>query len=280
VSGLDVSSPVRYRGVAVGRVNDVRIDPTAGMVEIDFQLFQDRLSTIGANPARIQAQADAGALSRMGVQVVGNPVTGAAYLLLDIPEKPPQPLRLGFTPLRPYIPSMPTPLSTLEDRVPAVLQRADATLRALEEIVARIPQSLERSDRFFTSVEQIMRESQLPELSAGLRALSSSSNEQMAHITSDVSRISADIAAITSSEGALVKLAEEARTALREADVPASTRAARDAADRTSLAADDLRRTLPALRDALEQLGDLARQLQDEPESVVYGARQRKGTER
>ncbi len=27
VSGLDITSPVRYRGVAVGRVTDVRVDP-------------------------------------------------------------------------------------------------------------------------------------------------------------------------------------------------------------------------------------------------------------
>ena len=41
----------------------------------------------------------------------------------------------------------------------------------------------------------------------------------------------------------------------------------------TALAADDLRRSLPAIRDSLEQLRDLARQLQEQPESVVYGPR-------
>jgi phospholipid/cholesterol/gamma-HCH transport system substrate-binding protein len=75
-------------------------------------------------------------------------------------------------------------------------------------------------------------------------------------------------------EGALVQLAEDARAALRDADVPGSTRTARDAAERTSLAADDLRRSLPAIRDALEQLRELARRLEEQPESVVYGPRQ------
>ncbi len=75
-------------------------------------------------------------------------------------------------------------------------------------------------------------------------------------------------------DGSLVKLAEEARGAIRDADVPGSTQSARDALDRTSLAADDLRRSLPAIRDALEQLRELARRLEEQPESVVYGPRQ------
>src|SRR6185369_109912 len=49
VSGLDVSSPVRYRGVSVGRVTDLRVDPRGVTVEIDFEVFLNRLNTIGFN---------------------------------------------------------------------------------------------------------------------------------------------------------------------------------------------------------------------------------------
>jgi hypothetical protein len=47
--------------------------------------------------------------------------------------------------------------------------------------------------------------------------------------------------------------------------------------DQTSLAAEDLRRSLPAMRESLEELRELARQLQDQPESVVFGPRQAEG---
>ena len=39
VIGLDVSSPVRYRGVPVGRVTDLRVDPRGNLIEIDFEVF-------------------------------------------------------------------------------------------------------------------------------------------------------------------------------------------------------------------------------------------------
>ena len=164
VSGLDVSSPVRYRGVPVGRVTDLRVDPRGITVEIDFEVFVDRLNTIGCNVSRIRQIADfGGVFPRLRAQIVGNPVTGEAYLLLDVPQNPPPAIALGFTPNRPYVPSMPSMFATVQDRLPAVLDRAEATLQTLREIVARIPDSLDRSDRFFTNVERIVRESQLPD---------------------------------------------------------------------------------------------------------------------
>jgi hypothetical protein len=43
--------------------------------------------------------------------------------------------------------------------------------------------------------------------------------------------------------------------------------------DQTALAAEDLRRALPGIRDSLEQLRRLARQIEEQPESMVYGPR-------
>ena len=61
---------------------------------------------------------------------------------------------------------------------------------------------------------------------------------------------------------------------IEAADLPASARATREAMDLTSLAAEDLRRSLPAIRESLGQLRELARQLQEQPESVVHGIQQ------
>jgi len=273
VSGLDISSPVRYRGVAVGRVSDVRVHPDGDTIEVDFELFQDRLATIGESVPRVQRRAELLMAPRLRARVVGNPVTGEGYLLLDIPRNPPPLPALGFTPRRGYVPAMPSVLATVQDRLPAVLERAEETLQTLRELVARVPDSLDRGDRFFTSVERLLRESQLPELRANLRTFSTSTTAQIAQITSHISQITSHIDRIAGTNGSLIKVAEEARSALREAEVPALAQATRDAADRTSLAADDLRRSLPAIRETLARLRELTRLLDEQPESVLYGPR-------
>jgi paraquat-inducible protein B len=266
VTGLDISSPVRYRGVAVGRVSNVRVRPDGDIVAVDFELFNDRLATIGKNVTRMQELARLPMAPTLRSRFVGNLVTGEGYLLLDIPSNPPPPPVLAFTPPRGYVPSMPSRLATVQDHLPALLERAEQTFQTLTEIVARVPDSLERSDRFFTNVERILRESQLPHLSADLRTFSASTTAQIAQIASNIDRL-------VGTDGSLIKFAEEARSVIREANAPASAQAARDAADRTILAADDLRRSLPAIRETLALLRELTRHLDDQPESVIYGPR-------
>jgi paraquat-inducible protein B len=267
VSGLDVSSPVRYRGVPVGRVTDLRVDTVGNAVEIDFEVFVDRLNTIGMPASRIRQIADfGGVFPRLRARIVGNPVTGEAYVLLDAPQNPPPPLALGFTPNRPYVPSVPSVSAMVQDQLPVLLDRAEATLQTLSEIVTRIPASLDRSDRFFTNVERIVQESQLPSLSADTQEFFTTTSGQMEQIRSELD-------GLIGTDGALVKFSEEARAAIKAADLPGATQSARDAADNSRLASDDLRHSLPAIQDSLEQLRELARQLEEQPESVVYGPR-------
>jgi hypothetical protein len=267
VFGLDVSSPVRLRGVPVGRVTDIRVNPHGTIVQIDFEMFLDRLNTIGLDVSRLRTITDVGGVfPNLRAQLMGNPITGEAYLLLDQPENPPPPMELGFKPNRPYVPSVPSPFEMAQDRVPALLDRANATLLTLREIVARMPDSLDRSDRFFDNTDRIMRESELPTLSADSRKFFATTSAQIEQIRSDMD-------GVIGSEGSLVKFSEEARAAIKAADLPAATQAAREAADNSRLAADDLRRTLPAIRDSLQELRELSRMLEEQPESLVYGPR-------
>ena len=274
VFGLDVSSAVRLRGVPVGRVTEIRVDPRGTIVEIDFEVFLDRLNTIGLDVRRLRTITDIGGVfPNLRAQLMGNPMTGEAYLLLDQPQNAPQPMELGFKPNRPYVPSVPSPFGIVENRLPALLDQADTTLQTLTGIVARMPDSLERSDRFFSNADRIMQESQLPALSAESRKFFATTSAQIEQIRSQMD-------GVIGTEGALIKFSEEARAAIKAADLPAATQSAREAADDSRLASEDLRRSLPAIRDSLEQMRELSRMLEEQPESVVYGPRPPQGKHR
>ena len=257
VSGLDISSPVRLNGVPVGQVTDLRVGVRRKTIEIDFDVFLDRLSDIGLDVKQIRKVATPGfVFPSLRSRIVANPVSGQAYLLLEQPENPPPPMDLGFTPTRPYVPSMPSITTTVQDKLPALLDRTGTTLQTLQDAIARIPVSLDRSDRFFANLERIMQQSQLPETSSDSRKFFAATTTQIEQMSSD-----------------LDKFSDDARAALKEADLPTTTQSTRDAAESSRLAADDLRRTLPALRDSLEQMRELPQHLYEQPESVVYGPR-------
>lgn len=267
VFGLDVSSAVRLRGVPVGRVTEIRADPMGKMVEIDFELFLDRLNTIGLDVKRLRTITDIGGVfPNLRAQVMGNPMTGEAYLLLNRLENPPPAMELQFKPTHSYVPSVPSPFATVQDRLPELLDRANATFQTLSDVVARMPYTLEQSDRFLTHFERIMHESQLPALSADSRKFFTTTSAQMEQMKSEMD-------GVIGTNGALIKFTEEARAAIKAANLPATTRAAREAADNSKLASDDLRRALPAIQDSLKSMRELSQALEEHPESVVYGRR-------
>lgn len=271
VFGLDVSSAVRLRGVPVGRVTAIRVDPRGTLVEIDFEVFLDRLNTIGLDVKRLRTIRDIGGVfPNLRAQLMGNPMTGEAYLLLDQPNNPPPPMELGFKPSRPYVPSMPSPFGIVEARLPLLLERANVTLDTLERLVARMPYTLERTDRFMTSAERTMRESGLPAMSAESRKFFATTSAQMEQMRSDLD-------GVIGSQGTLVKLSDDTRAAIKAADLPATSQSAREAAESSRLAAEDLRRSLPAIRNSLDRIREFTRQLEEQPESVIYGTRQEKG---
>ena len=277
VSGLDISSPVRYRGVPIGRVSrHLRVDPVGSIIEIDFEVFRDRLGDHWRERHRSSSRLcrsgrvpqDAGPGDREPRHWRGVPAARRAGAILR---------RRWRSSSRRAVPTCrrcPRRSATVQDRLPAVLERAEATLRTLREIVARIPDSLDRSDRFFTNVERIFQESQLPALSADSRTFFATTSAQIEQLTSESGQ-----AGRHRRDAGRVRRRDARRDQRLRTFRPRPGRRARRWT-RTSLAADDLRRALPAIRDSLEQLRELARMLEEQPESVVYGPRPAKEPER
>lgn len=134
VAGLEIGSPLRYRGVPLGQVSEI-LD-SAAVYERDVPLAKRRnyivvraKVTLSALEAT-QVKRDAPELVKLGLraqtQLAG--ITGQQYLGLDFldPAKHP-PLEFGWTPKYAYVPSAPS--STAE-----IIAKAQVFLANLSEV--------------------------------------------------------------------------------------------------------------------------------------------------
>ena len=158
------------------------------LVEIDFEVFLDRLNTIGMNvqpdPANCRYWRSVPPPSGPDH---GQPSNRGGVLVARCRRRiPHHRSNLGSPRIGPTCRRCPRLFATVQDRLPALLDRAEATLQTLREIVARIPDSLDRSDRFFTNVERIVQESQLPALSADSRKFFATTSGQIEQMRSEL----------------------------------------------------------------------------------------------
>jgi ABC-type transporter Mla subunit MlaD len=129
VQGLEVGSPVRYRGVAVGRVTEIALAaaeyrrPEGEGFAAAFQLvvvrFAVNLGRVGDVPSTEDAVA-AGLRARLASQGI----TGVAYIELDFldPERFPVPI-VPWTPRYSWIPAVPSTVAQVTSAAEMVLRQ-------------------------------------------------------------------------------------------------------------------------------------------------------------
>jgi paraquat-inducible protein B len=150
VQGLEVGSPVKFRGVAVGKVSAIDIAPDQRHVQVTSELtvpVLQRLNLTGGGESALLAHRDLRAqLAQMGL-------TGVKFVLIDYfdpaeyPESP-----LPFPVPANHIPAAPSTMKGLES---SVMKTADR----FPEIAEDVRDSLAHLNTVLGSVEQ----SKLPE---------------------------------------------------------------------------------------------------------------------
>lgn len=161
VSGLEVGSPVKYRGVPMGEVASIGMASTIyqrGVPLDDAKAYiVVRMRLRGVDEVDLRRDLDA--YLRRGLrattQLTG--VTGQLFISLDnVPPDKRRDLPFDWTPAYPYIPSAPSLTNQILDNVQGFL----ATLDKAE--VDRLSQSL---TRLATTMDQELRQARLGELS-------------------------------------------------------------------------------------------------------------------
>jgi paraquat-inducible protein B len=145
VQGLDVGSPVKFRGVTVGRVARIDVAPDHRHVAITSaldsgQLTDLRLTEGGHHADRLLAPPE------LRAQLVNQGITGLKFLQIDFfdPHQYPPPV-LGFAVPDHYLPAAASTLKNVEnavvnasDRMPELLEQLDTTLGHIDQLVTSL----------------------------------------------------------------------------------------------------------------------------------------------
>ena len=149
VQGLDVGSPVKFRGVLVGNVEEITLTGVEygtrrGYVvvraDISRNVFQFSLAD-PANPAFI-AEVQRGLRVRLAPQGL----TGQAYLEADyLNPKLNPPLEIDWRPKYPYVPSAQSKITQLSDAVERILRNVEQL--DIQRLIGSVESSLKTIDK-------------------------------------------------------------------------------------------------------------------------------------
>jgi len=139
VTGLEVGSPIRYRGVKIGNVKAIDVAPDQRHVEIVYSLgvkVLGRLRLAGATrgkETKILLPPD------LRVQLASTGLTGTKFLQIDFFDTggAPPPV-LPFPVPENYIPATPSTMKNLEEAVVRAVDRMPDIARDLGALVARL----------------------------------------------------------------------------------------------------------------------------------------------
>jgi paraquat-inducible protein B len=243
VQGLDVGSPVKFRGVTIGSVTDITIAPDHRHVQVTSDIYVDALARLGLRTPKRETGEEF-IDPNLRVQLVATGITGVRFLqtdFFDVHRYPPA--RLPFEPPWNYVPSAPSTLKSLEESVVDILNRFPAVEDGVTQAAADLRTTLASIDR----------------LTVGLSAEEGSFNQLLVQLRTAASR---------------------AQSALDDAKLGPTTASFRDTSGSIGRAVvevsdlrDELRASLVALREALEAIRALADALQRDPSTILRGMR-------
>ena len=282
VQGLEVRAPVRYRGVAIGRVHEIKLvsaeyrRPEGSIYGTAFQLVLVRFSVDTSRVGEVPTMQEAIKLG-FRVRIAAQGITGVNYLELDFvdPERFP-PREVPWTPVYTYIPAIPSTVAqvqTAAERLVGQLQEVDLAelVKDVTGLVTDLRGELKDGDvattlREATALLHSLRETteraELPEAVASLRATSEEARALLAN--RELREALANIAALTA----------ELRVTARR--LPASLDALQGGLRTVRGTTTDLQADLaPILRDlraAVANLRDTTETLRRYPSQALFGA--------
>jgi paraquat-inducible protein B len=282
VQGLDVGSPVKFRGVTLGNVSAIDVAPDLRHVQVSCELTVTQLKALrlvetkpkkrllpfgGKERVTLHVPRD------LRTQLTSAGITGVKFVSMDFfDEKTNPPPELPFPVPENYVPAAASTMKNLEDalvkainRFPeiadqllATMTRADRVLLVLEQerLPERITATLERASRVMTSLNGAVNDANIPQLSSDTRTA-------VLALTRAVVQLDALLAKANGEQGLM-------------ASAQRATDSVGDVAGGAKALGPELAETLRGLREALDGVQRLSEALETDSDMLLKGRTRRK----
>jgi len=272
VQGLDVGSPVKFRGVLVGNVEEITLTGVEygtrrGYVVvragISRNVFQFSLAD-PANPAFI-AEVQRGLRVRLAPQGL----TGQAYLEADyLNPKLNPPLEIDWRPKYPYVPSAQSKITQLSDAVERILRNVEQL--DIQRLIGSVESSLKTIDKLASGANLDKISTQAVALLTEVRE----TNLQLKQVVggSDLKDAVKDAAVAAGTARQILERADKPLSQLI-ADLPKASESINRVAQRLDAVTANLPETNAQFRQTLQQLNRLISGQQRDIEKTVENLR-------
>ena len=268
VQGLDVGSPAKFRGVPIGRVEQISLTSAEYATRREYVLVRVSISSnILHDPRSPQLKQ---ALDRgFRIRIAPQGLTGVAYLEADYlePERNP-PLEIDWQPEYPYIPSTRSRITQLSEAVERIL-------RNFSDIdIAQLSQTLDKS---IVAITKLAENANLDKIGAQANALLSELRQTNRQINTLVSNpeLKTAVADVSASAGRARQIIERAEKPINQmlTDLPQATESLNRLVKRLDSAANDLPQTSTELRQTIQRMNRLLANQQRDIEKTMDNLR-------
>ena len=272
VQGLAVGSPVKFRGVPVGRVEQISLTSAEYATRREYVLVRVSISSnilpFPVNDPRspqLKQALDRG----FRIRIAPQGLTGVAYLEADYlePERNP-PLEIDWQPEYPYIPSTRSRITQLSEAVERIL-------RNFSDIdIAQLSQTIDKS---IVAITKLAENADLDKIGAQANALLNELRQTNRQINTLVSNpeLKTAVADVSASAGRARQIIERAEKPINQmlTDLPQATESLNRLVKRLDSAASDLPQTSTELRQTIQRMNRLLANQQRDIERTMDNLR-------
>jgi phospholipid/cholesterol/gamma-HCH transport system substrate-binding protein len=266
VTGLEIGSPVKFRGVTIGTVSRIEVAQDRRHVKVAYELTVSVLRQLGIAGLRSE-KAHLNVAPNLRAQLNMTGVTGVKYLQIDFFDEasPIEPLPFAVT--GNYIPTTPSALKNIEgsvvraaDRLPELTEQLVTLIDRFnrmagdveqQQLPGRVGALLTHADHTLSTLDEKLQELDTRGMSSDARATLSSLNGTAARANQMLDKVSGDQGLLMSAQRVSESFGDAARNA--------------------SGMGTEVERTLRDVSDAAASIKDLADALERQPDMLLKG---------